>query len=57
MVDIILAISIMSISIIWSIVIDVKKRLQKDEDGIEWKDKHDEESKDNYNLTELGKVF
>lgn len=48
----------MSISIIWSIVIDVKKRLQKDEDGIEiLKDKHNEESKDNYNLTELARSF
>ena len=48
----------MSISIIWSIVIDVKKRLQKDEDGIEiLKDKLTEESKDNYNLTELARSF
>ena len=48
----------MSISIIWSIVSDVKKRLHKDEDGIEiLKDKHNEESKDNYNLTELARSF
>jgi len=48
----------MSISIIWSIVNDVKKRFQKDEQGPDIsKDKITEDSKDNYNLTELARSF